>query len=126
MAQHTLRYATGHLESIDPREPPAVRLFENDYFERGEQFSPDGRWISYTSNETGRQQIYIQSFPPSGGKWQISTGGGTKARWRKDGRELFYIAPDRTLMSVRLSSDGTTFEHSAPQPLFETRTVGSG
>ena len=65
-------------------------------------------------------------FPPSGGKWQISTGGGTKARWRKDGRELFYIAPDRTLMSVRLSSDGTTFEHSAPQPLFETRTVGSG
>ncbi len=112
------------LPTLENRQP--VRLLENDYFERGVQFSPDGRWISYTSNETGRHQIYVQSFPPSGGKWQISTNGGTKARWRKDSKELFYIAPDRTLMSVQLASDDKTFEHSAPEPLFETRAVGSG
>ncbi len=57
------------------------------------RFSPDGRWVSYVSSETGTNEIYVQPFPPSGGKWQVSSGGGHSPRWRGDGRELFYLTP---------------------------------
>ena len=84
------------------------------------RFSPDGRWLAYVSDESGRLEIYVQSFPASGGKWMISDGGGAQPVWRRDGRELFYISPDRKLMSVEVKAD-TTFQASIPQPLFDTR-----
>ena len=82
------------------------------------QFSPDGRWMAYASNESGQPQVYVQSIPASGAKWQISPAGGDQPRWRRDGKELFYISADQKLMVVAVKS-GTTFEASAPQSLFE-------
>jgi eukaryotic-like serine/threonine-protein kinase len=84
------------------------------------RFSPDGRWFAYVSDESGRLEVYVQSFPASGGKWMISNGGGGQPVWRRDGRELFYINPERKLMSVVVKADAT-FQASIPQPLFDTR-----
>lgn len=95
-------------------------LVATEFEEAMAQFSPDGRWFAYTSNESGRTEVYVQSFPVSGGKWLISTGGGSQPRWRRDGKELFYLAPDRQLMSVNVSAS-STFETSAPTPLFQSR-----
>ena len=67
--------------------------------------------------------MYVQSFPKPGAKWQISTNGGVQPRWRRDGKELFYIAPDQKLMAAPIRGDGT-LEVGAPQALFETRIVG--
>ena len=64
------------------------------------QFSPDGRWVAYQSNESGRYEVYVQPFPGPGGKWQVSTDGGIAPRWRRDSKELFYIAPNGKLMAV--------------------------
>jgi serine/threonine protein kinase/Tol biopolymer transport system component len=87
------------------------------------QFSPDGRWIVYASNESGRYEIYLRPFPDSGGKWQVSTLGGIQPRWRRDGRELFYVAPDNRLMAVpiRAASNGRVLDPGAPVALFTTR-----
>jgi len=63
-------------------------------------FSPDGKWIAYVSNESGRDEVYVQSFPLSGSKFQISTGGGSEPYWRADGTELFYVSAGRSLMAV--------------------------
>jgi hypothetical protein len=102
----------------------AAPLFGSDFEEVQAQFSPDGRWISYTSNESGRYEVYIQSFPPTGAKRQISTEGGTDGRWRGNGREIFYIAPDNVLMSVELRYDKDTIQPSAPRPLFRSPIGG--
>jgi eukaryotic-like serine/threonine-protein kinase len=80
--------------------------------------SPDGRWFAYESDETGRHEIYVQSFPSAGGKWQITSEGGFQPQWRRDGRELFYLAPNRTIMSVATELS-PSFHAGAPQPLFE-------
>jgi Tol biopolymer transport system component len=103
---------------------PVVR---NPFDERDGQFSADGQWIAYESNESGRPEIYVQSFPRSRGKRQISTNGGTQVRWRRDGSELFYIALDSRLMAapLRFASDGSTVESGSPVPLFVTRIGGA-
>jgi serine/threonine protein kinase len=90
-----------------------------DFNESQGQFSPDGRWMAYVSDESGMQQVYIQSFPALTGKEQVSTAGGSEPRWRRDGKELFYVAADRKLMSVLVKS-GTNFQADAPRALFET------
>jgi serine/threonine protein kinase len=83
------------------------------------QFSPDGKWLAYTSNESGRFEVYVRSFPEPGRKWQISTNGGAQPRWRSDGTELLYIAPDRRLMVVDVKR-GEDFGYGIARPLFET------
>ena len=85
------------------------------------RFSPDGKWIAYVSDESGNPQVYVQTFPPSGGKWQVSTQGGYTPRWRGDGKELFYMSPDRKIMSAAVNPNGTTFEVSSPTGLFQTQ-----
>jgi len=87
------------------------------------QFSPDGRWIAYASNESNRYEVYVQPFPLSSGRWQISTNGGAQPQWRRDGTELYYLAPDRKLMVVAVKS-GATLEPGPPKPLFQTRVTG--
>ena len=67
--------------------------------------SPDGRWLAYTSYESGRPEVYVQPFPDGGRKWQVSTDGGAGPRWRGDGGELYYTAPDDTLMAVAIAAD---------------------
>jgi hypothetical protein len=84
------------------------------------QFSPDGHWVAYSSNESGRWQVYVAPFPGPGGRYQISVGGGQQPRWRRDGKELFFLSPDRKLMSVTVKT-GPAFVFSAAKPLFETR-----
>ena len=82
------------------------------------QFSPDGRWIAYRTNESGRPEVYVQTFPASGGKWQVSTNGGHHPQWRSDGKELFYCSTDRKLMSVDVKLGGA-FEAGLPKTLFD-------
>jgi eukaryotic-like serine/threonine-protein kinase len=81
------------------------------------QFSPDGRWMAYASDESGTRQIYVQAIPANGDKRQISTAGGDQPRWRRDGHELFYIANNQTLMAAPVKTVGT-FETDTPRPLF--------
>lgn len=86
--------------------------------ERGARFSPDGRWIAYTSDESGRDEVYVVPFAKSGGKWQISTGGGSDPVWRRDGKELFYLAEDKTVMSASLQVTGSSLDISGVHSLF--------
>ena len=95
-------------------------VLQTDFVETRGQFSPDGKWLVYASNESGETEVYVQNFPPSGGKWLISTNGGSQPRWRADGKELFYVAPDKTLMAVGINAT-STFEMSKPVPLFTTQ-----
>jgi eukaryotic-like serine/threonine-protein kinase len=82
--------------------------------------SPDGQWMAYTSEESGRYEVYVQSFPKGGGKRQVSNGGGIGPHWRGDGKELFYHAPDGKLMAVAVKG-GASFEAGVPVALFEFR-----
>jgi len=86
------------------------------------RFSPNGRWMAYCSAESGKQEVYIQSFPVSGAKWLISTNGGSNPRWRRDGKELFYLASDQKLMAVAVNGE-SAFQPGVPKALFQTRQV---
>jgi serine/threonine protein kinase len=81
------------------------------------RFSPDGKWVAYSSNESGKWEIYVTSFPEARGKWQVSSGGGEQARWRGDGKELFYLSPDGKLMAAPVT-EGANFDAGAPIALF--------
>ena len=96
---------------------PAV-VVNTPFAEQGGQFAPDGRWVAYETNESGRLEIVVQPFPEPSGKWQLSTGGGRHPRWRADGKELYFIAPDGTLMAVTVAASGSTFEAGKPVALF--------
>lgn len=85
------------------------------------RLSPDDRWLAYQSDESGANEIYVIAFPGKEGKWQISTQGGSRPLWSRDGKELFYIAADQKMMVVSVKA-GAGFEHGTPAPLFETRT----
>ncbi len=83
--------------------------------------SPDGRWVAYVSNESGRYEVYVTSFPMPGGKWQVSTAGGHWPRWRRDGREIFYLTPESRLMAAAVNGQGSAFDVGSVQALFQTR-----
>jgi hypothetical protein len=76
--------------------------------------------MAYASNESGKWEIYVAPFPGPGGNWKVSSAGGSEPRWRRDGKELFYLAPDGKLMVVDVK-ESPTFEADAARPLFETR-----
>ena len=107
---------------LDGESAPYL-LLQSNFNEWQGKFSPDGRWFAYISSESGRPEVYVQSFPLSGGKWQISNGGGGQPHWRRDGKELYYIASDSKLMVVDIKP-GTTFEMGTPTALFQTRVSG--
>jgi eukaryotic-like serine/threonine-protein kinase len=105
------------------RPIPFLRSEFGEYWGR---FSPDGRWIAYQSNESGRSEVYVRPFRPESagsGKWQISTDGGVEARWSRDGRELFYLTLRNVLVAVDVHP-GPSFQAGVPRPLFSTRAVG--
>jgi dipeptidyl aminopeptidase/acylaminoacyl peptidase len=114
------------LPLVGERKP--VPVVATSYDEVQGQFSPDGRWVAYASNLSGRYEIYIRAFP-SGGQWQVSTGGGISPRWRHDSHELFYVAPDNRMMAalIKVASDARTLSPGSPVPLFPSRlTTGIG
>jgi serine/threonine protein kinase/Tol biopolymer transport system component len=85
---------------------------------RNGQLSPDGKWVAYASNETGKWEIYVTSFPEPRGKWQVSTGGGEQPRWRGDGKELFYLSSDGKMMAAPVTT-GANFDVGTPAALFQ-------
>jgi Tol biopolymer transport system component len=91
-------------------KPGKPKVFLNSrYDERDPMFSPDGRWLAYTSNETGRDEVYVQPFPGPGTKFPVSNGGGTLATWSRARQELFYAAPDGHIMVVTYAAEGDAF-----------------
>jgi Tol biopolymer transport system component len=90
------------------------------FLEDSPAFSPDGRWIAYASSESGTPQVYVRPFPQTDGQFQVSRDGGGQPKWRADGRELFFVAPDRTLMAVPVET-ADTFESGLPRAVFPTR-----
>ena len=87
------------------------------FSERMARFSPNGRWLAYASNESGRHEVYVVPAAGGGGKWQVSTQGGDDPFWRADGKEILYIAADRSITAVPVEA-GESFEPGTPQPLF--------
>ena len=92
-------------------------FLKTPFSETQPQFSPNGRWVVYNSNESGRNEIYVQAFPPTSGKWQVSTAGGNDPQWRSDGKELFYLEGQK-LMAVPVNAGGPAFEAGIPAALF--------
>ena len=100
------------------------------------QFSPDGRWVAYQSNESGQNEIYVRRFVVPGdaadsmaaqaGQWQVSTAGGIFPTWRADGKELFYIDPAGMMMAVPITVTGSTFVPGTPGALFQANVLGGG
>jgi Tol biopolymer transport system component len=99
---------------------PRPYLHSTAFYQSSGQFSPDGKLVAYTSDESGRSEIYVRPFPTPGEKWQVSTAGGALPHWRADGRELFYLSGDDRLMAVDVRAGGGTFESGPPRALFQT------
>jgi len=116
------RPATGS----EGRKP--IPFLQTPFNEGNGQFSPDGRWVAYRSNDSGAGpfEIYVVPFPGPGGKWLVSTAGGDFPRWRRDGTEIFYLATDSTLMAASVNGKGSSFEVGAVTALFQMRRGGPG
>ena len=108
-------------------ERKEYQLSNSQFDEQTPQLSPDGRWLAYTSDETGNHEIYVQSFSADGklgaDKKRVSTSGGRLPIWRRDGSELFFIAADAQMMASSVKTDGAEFQFDTPKPLFKTRTL---
>jgi len=106
---------------LDTTEKKASAFLTSPFDKVFARVSPDSRWIAYATNDSGMYQIVVQSFPdPNQGKWQITAQGGIEPKWRRDGRELYYLALDGTLMAVPIKAD-KTFVAGTPERLFETQ-----
>jgi serine/threonine protein kinase len=125
---YDLSPVTGHTEvwalpTFGDRKPfPALQGPFNQTWGR---LSPDGKWLAYTSDESGRPEVYVQTFPEHGGKWQISTGGGMDANWRGDGAELYYLSSDQRMMAVSVRT-APAFEADVPRALFPVQVLSPG
>ncbi|MGO9255120.1 MAG: TolB family protein [Bryobacteraceae bacterium] len=115
----------GRLLRVLPMDGGAVRkpmLFLQTMFDTSQgRFSPDGRWIAYSSNESGRSEIYVRPFPApagGGGKWMVSQGRGLQPHWRGDGKELYYLIPGGNAMASEVNGSGAAFQAGVPKPLF--------
>jgi len=102
------------------RQP--ILFLQTKFTETGGVFSPDGKWIAYQSDDSGSSQVWVQSFP-AGSKWQVSSEGGSWPRFRRDGKELFYLTADGKLMAVEVKANPSGLELSAPKPLFDTHNT---
>ena len=107
------------------RKPIPVARREEGADQAHAAFSPDGRWVMYSSTESGRSEVYIVPFNHGGGRWQISNTGGDRPRWSSDDKELFYMALDRTLMTVPVAVSKESIKLGAAQPLFRTSVISA-
>ena len=111
--------------SGDPAARKPSPFLQTPFNEFNARFSPDGRWVAYVSDETGSNEVYVTHFPGPSGKWPISAGGGNFPRWRADGRELFYLARNNTLMAAAVNGQSAEFEVNGTRPLFEIHPPGA-
>jgi Tol biopolymer transport system component len=111
---------------MDATEQKPIPITETPFWERNGAFSPDGRWVAYETNESGRYEVVVVSFPNRSGKWQVSTNGGMQPRWRRDGREIYFIAPDLKMMAAAVRTSGASLETDTPVALFQTRVPRGG
>ncbi len=116
-------YDLGLVQTTEPRTP---RTFLATRFNEVQgRLSPDERWLAYASDESGRFEVYVRPFPEGAAQYTVSVAGGMQPRWRRDGQELFYLAPGGR-MAVPVTSDGPTFSATAPQPLFDVEVPEPG
>ena len=92
-----------------------------DASENWAAFSPDGKWVAYSSTDSGTIEVYVSPFPANGKRWRVSADGGSQARWRRDGSEIFYLAPDRKIIAAAVAATGIEFTVKGYEPLFEIR-----
>jgi eukaryotic-like serine/threonine-protein kinase len=116
--QYLLVWKSGELWYFSGSDLQLKPLFQGKWVVRNAQFSPDGKWIAYSSNETGNWEIYVSPFPAVNSKWQVSRGSGEEPRWRRDGKELFYLSADRKMMAVSVKTS-SNFESGTPLALFQ-------
>jgi Tol biopolymer transport system component len=121
--KHLLLFLAGELWHTAPEGGGGVSRWtpSPDTFVINGQFDRTGRWVAYQSGESGQLEVYVAAFPGAGVKRQVSKGGGMLPRWRADGGELYYLAPDATLMAATVTSTESTLDVAAIQPLFKTR-----
>ena len=116
------------LDMTDKQRTPRA-VVDTSFDERNGQFSPDGHWLAYETNQSGRFEVVAVSFPDPTEKRPVSTSGGTQPRWRADGKELYFVAADGRLMAAPITiaprAGGSRFEVGAPVPLFQTRIAAS-
>ena len=120
----TTTYSDLRVQPLSGKRTP-FDVASTPFSESSGRFSPDGRWIAFQSDETGRAEIHVQPFPGPGPKSQVSVGGGTLPRWRRDGGELFYLAPDSRLMAVSVTQRASKLETGAPRALFNLATTST-
>jgi dipeptidyl aminopeptidase/acylaminoacyl peptidase len=114
------------LYRVSTESDKRVEMFlQTNFIEAQPRVSPNGRWVAYVSNETGKFEVYVQTFPVAGSKLLVSVGGGSQPQWRADGRELYYYAPDRKLMAVEVNGDSPTFTVGIARPMFDIRVLGT-
>ena len=101
-------------------ERKPVVFLRTEFNERDGAFSPDGKWIAYNSDESGRPEVYVQPYPATGAKWRVSKDGGTRPRWRRDGKEIYWLTEVGTLLAADVTA-GPPFQPATPRRLFETR-----
>jgi hypothetical protein len=103
----------------------AFPVVKTPFIEMRPRFSPDGRWIAYQSDESGRSEIYVRQFPGPGGRLQVSTSGGSEPWWSADGREIFYLDEEENIVSVAVRA-ADVFTAALPEVLFKARLCQSG
>jgi dipeptidyl aminopeptidase/acylaminoacyl peptidase len=120
IAFHTSLSSSSYDVALLPRgaDPKPIPVAASSFSEMGARFSPDGRLVAYASDESGRPEVYVQQLPGTGARWQVSVNGGAEPQWRGDGRELFYLAPDRRLMAATIAL--SPFTVASTRALFET------
>ncbi len=102
---------------------PPRALLDSAFNENHGQFAPDGRWLAYTSNESGETDVYVTAYPSTQGKWRVSSDGGAYPRWRADGRELYYLSSSNQMMAVDVRATGGGLELGPPRVLFPVSIV---
>ena len=112
------------VQPVDGGEAYAFLATEAE--EKNAHLSPDGRWLAYTSNEGGIEQVYVQPFPATGARWQVSNGGGRQPQWRYDGTQLYYVGLDQKLRSIDVENGGASLVHGAPRVLIDAPVFGGG
>ena len=109
------------MPNLGDRKP--FPYLQTEFNESLARLSPNEKWLAYTSDESKRNEIYVQTFPTPGGKWQVSTNGGDHSVWSRDGKELYFIGADGRMMAAEVAS-GAKFQAGVPKPLFDSHFPG--